>query len=810
MATACSRREVDPKTRYEQLRNALDRAELVQVQRDAHREYLRFSDRDPVWAWKFRLLEAEATITRGLNQEVLSSLSVALPPKLASTELGAQKLSLEALALANTGRFDDAGQKLASAEEICNALHCGISGEIMRTAGLLELRRDHPDEAEGYFRMSLQIARQRRNAVLEASNLMNIGLVAMGKEHYDESAEWFQQALASSQRIGSALGEVKALGNMGWDYYKLGDFERARGNFAAAAERSHNSGFVKDETIWLNNLGLVYFESGNYPQARQHYKTSLELARGAESVDLVLASLNALAFVAIRTGNLDEARRYSQQALDMARSIRHRPDELYAVLAQGQIAAVTSNENEAEQLFSQVARDPASDTSLRWEAQNSLARLFESEKRNLAAERQYREALATLEHARAAVQHEDFRLPFLSNAAHLYDDYINFLIEQGKTAEALEQADYSRAQTLAEGLQVDQHQKSVIPHSPSAQQLALRTHSTILFYWLGPEHAYLWAITPAQLRLFPLPPTPEIEAKVERYNQALTGPRDPLETRNPDGAELYGMLVQPALSLIPPGSRVIILPDGKLNTLNFETLLVNRPKPHYWIEDVTVETAPALRLLQTSNARGKKSHELLLIGDPITADKSFGELPNAPVEVAEIEKQFSPANRQVYVREQATPEAYLSGHPEQFGFIHFVAHGTASRLTPLESGVVLSKAPDEDASKLYARDIVAHPLRAELVTVSACYGAGTRYYTGEGLVGLSWAFLRAGAHHVIGALWEVSDTSTPALMGEMYSELSKGRSAEDALHTAKLHMLHSDGVFRKPYYWAPFQLYVGR
>ena len=60
------------------------------------------------------------------------------------------------------------------------------------------------------------------------------------------------------------------------------------------------------------------------------------------------------------------------------------------------------------------------------------------------------------------------------------------------------------------------------------------------------------------------------------------------------------------------------------------------------------------------------------------------------------------------------------------------------------------------------------------MTISACYGAGTRAYTGEGLVGLSWAFLRAGAHNVVAALWEVDDASTPQLMGAMYRKLREG------------------------------------
>jgi CHAT domain-containing protein len=58
-------------------------------------------------------------------------------------------------------------------------------------------------------------------------------------------------------------------------------------------------------------------------------------------------------------------------------------------------------------------------------------------------------------------------------------------------------------------------------------------------------------------------------------------------------------------------------------------------------------------------------------------------------------------------------------------------------------------------------------------------------------------------------MWEVSDVSTPMLMDHLYSELAKGGSPDAALRSAKLSMIHSDGVFRKPLYWAAFQLYSG-
>ena len=174
-----------------------------------------------------------------------------------------------------------------------------------------------------------------------------------------------------------------------------------------------------------------------------------------------------------------------------------------------------------------------------------------------------------------------------------------------------------------------------------------------------------------------------------------------------------------------------------------------------------------------------------------------------------VRRYFPTGDEQVLDRGQATANAYLASRPEQFSYIHFVAHGTASLSDPLDSAVVLSPSTADGGYKLYARDVIAHPLRAELVTVSTCKGAGARAYTGEGMVGLSWAFLRAGANNVIGALWDVSDSSTPQLMDTMYAQLTKGNSPDAALREAKLSLLHSGGVYRRPIYWAAFQLYTG-
>ena len=388
---------------------------------------------------------------------------------------------------------------------------------------------------------------------------------------------------------------------------------------------------------------------------------------------------------------------------------------------------------------------------------------------------------------------------------------------------------------------------SVGPPPLNPQQIAQRAEGAVLFYWLGEKQSYLWVVTPQKTSWFTLPAGAEIDAAVARYRKALGGPQDVLASADPDGRWLYRTLVAPAAQALKKDAKVFVIPDGSLNNLNFETLLVSDPKPsesklseskfHYWIEDVTIANASSLRVLGATRAgytKEKRGRSLLLFGNSVAPNDKYPELPKAAAQMESVARHFPAAEQRIFAREQATPAAYLASNPEQFSYIHFVAHGTASRLSPLDSAIVLSKialskiAPsktdpsktdlsetatsggnaENDSFKLYARDIIRHPLRADLVTISACYGAGERAYSGEGLVGLSWAFLRAGAHHVVAALWEATDASTEQLMDKFYDELNKGANPDAALRAAKLSLLRGSG-FHNPFYWAPFQLYAG-
>jgi CHAT domain-containing protein len=248
---------------------------------------------------------------------------------------------------------------------------------------------------------------------------------------------------------------------------------------------------------------------------------------------------------------------------------------------------------------------------------------------------------------------------------------------------------------------------------------------------------------------------------------------------------------------------VVLVPDGSLHSLNFETLLVRDPAPHYWIEDVTLSVAPSLGSLQGGRPSSARGRSLLLLGDPIMTGTGFDPLPDAANEIQQIRRCFPPAQTTVLTQAAAAPEAYRAAQPRRFSTIHFVTHADANEQSPLDSAIILS--PHANQYRLYARDVAEIPLDADLVTISACRGAGARTLSGEGLVGFAWAFFEAGARNVVTSLWDVNDRSTAAFMGYFYAAVGSGQSYPAALRGAKLKLLQTQ--YRKPYYWAPFQLY---
>ncbi len=145
--------------------------------------------------------------------------------------------------------------------------------------------------------------------------------------------------------------------------------------------------------------------------------------------------------------------------------------------------------------------------------------------------------------------------------------------------------------------------------------------------------------------------------------------RDPLASASPAGLRLFQELIAPAAGLIQTGARVVVVPDGALHNLNFETLLVAKPSLHYWIEDATISVAPSLSILQSGKPVAGKQRSLLLLGNPVTTGTGFPDLPEAAEEIANIQRAFPSNDSRVLTGAAAMVQAYFNAKPERYSTI---------------------------------------------------------------------------------------------------------------------------------------------
>jgi len=284
----------------------------------------------------------------------------------------------------------------------------------------------------------------------------------------------------------------------------------------------------------------------------------------------------------------------------------------------------------------------------------------------------------------------------------------------------------------------------------------------------------------------------------------------------------------------------VIVPDEVLYYLPFESLVstAEGSPNRFLVEDHAIAYAPSATVFGNLLAEpGKpvrpRSHELLAYGDPAfgstaasagtsrlghlvhgvyqSAGIKFPPLPNTRAEVETIGALYPPVRRKIYLGPDATEASVKSENLTRYTRVHFATHAVLDEQVPARSGVVLSleNTGDEDGI-LRTNEIFNLELNADLVVLSACQtGLGT-LVKGEGMVGLTRAFLYAGSPRVVVSLWEVNDHATADFMKIFYQKMKEGQTPGLALRAAKLDMLHSGfAAYRHPYFWTPFVL-VGR
>ncbi len=346
----------------------------------------------------------------------------------------------------------------------------------------------------------------------------------------------------------------------------------------------------------------------------------------------------------------------------------------------------------------------------------------------------------------------------------------------------------------------------------------------MVVYAVGPAHTYALLVTAAGLRFVRIGETKDVRALVENYLAFLQdGPDDKFKGAA-GGRRLYDVLLGPALDPRDKTLRkLVIIPDDILWYLPFEALVVGG-QGRYLIEDFEISYSPSITYLL--NLADRPSRDAAPMDLLAVANEEGRSLPGllrnttlrlpplrfAAMEALNISRFFPRERRTVLVNEQVSEDSFKRLPLADYRIIHLATHGFLDDDTWWRSALLLRRGPDpsgdgplrDDDGLIQAFELLGLTLRVDLVVLSACQTAMGQLFRGDGVVGMSGAFMAAGARSVLSSLWSVNDKSTARLMDAFYRGLTEGKTKAEALRLSKLKMLGSS--YRHPYHWAAFVL----
>jgi CHAT domain-containing protein len=371
------------------------------------------------------------------------------------------------------------------------------------------------------------------------------------------------------------------------------------------------------------------------------------------------------------------------------------------------------------------------------------------------------------------------------------------------------------------------------------QSLIPDDRTVVLTYFTGDSSSALWAIKKDAYQLFILPDKHTLQEKIEVLRFAISDPAASNTSLFTMGSyNLYNDLIRPASDMIGEDDELIIIPDGILHYLPFEVLYseaVDLEDVHQWADmpylvlSNPLSYAPSASIWAGIIRERKKQADsfkasLLAFGDPVfsqteglltssgaytkEADNGiFERLKYSAEEVGDIASLFADQNHDIYLRGDASEQNVKTNVGSGYRYIHFATHGLINERQPDFSALVFSRAEDAiEDGLLQAAEIFNLRLETDLVVLSACQTGLGKMVRGEGLIGLSRAFMYAGSPSVMVSLWRVSDQSTAILMKEFYTNLVEVEMHKsEALRQAQIEMI-DDEQFAHPFYWAPFVL----
>jgi len=744
-------------------------------------------------------------------------------------------------------------ERLEPDAQVASLLETNLHNLVLFTS-----MRGDLDQAEGYLR---RVRAVRYDSVPDprsmASYLDRLAGLQMRRGDLAAAAASTQEAVSILEQMPPSRAQLDRLTSA---FLQLGSIARRRHDYATAERLYERARAIAEEegsghrqaTI-LRNFGDLAMDQERFDEAVRLYREVLQIRQASRTPDPLSQAwlMHQIATALRRKGSLDEATEYSGAAVDVVESKRGRSGGSVQARAESTAYHADLYHDHAD-LLVQMGRHASAFGVLERAKARSLIETFAERDLLFAAD-----LPASLLRERSFLESEYDRAQAALARLSPTEDGAEIERQLQSRQEIRSKLDEvaGRIREASPRLAAVQYPQ---PVTWEVTREGLDPGTVLLSYMSTEERTLLFVVVPAGSAgqaspagpaVFTIPVSAvDLRERVEAYRELIgrkAAGLDELAMLTQAGQDLYDLLIRPAESLIAANDRIVISAAGPLATVPFGALIRggSAAEPEYLIEWKPISTVPSATVLaelkrdRRSDA-GLRSASIVAFGDPLypvrltdgagpdlrrdnaeigALMRSHYDLRPLPASRREVEAigQLFPESSTLYLGADAIEERVkaLGKGPN---IIHIAAHGMINNRLPLDSALVLT-IPDpwnegQDNGLLQAWEIIdGVRIDADLVTLSACESGLGKELPGEGLMGLTRAFLFAGARTVLASIWDVADESTADLMTSFYTGLRNGLTKDEALRAAQLSFIHRAGEaghanVAHPFYWASFQL----
>lgn len=609
-------------------------------------------------------------------------------------------------------------------------------------------------------------------------------------KRFQEAIDNCQRGLRFVEKVGYEYGKIILNASLGVTYREMGQPEKALHYFDEALKATSLKFPINRAALLLNKALVMEKMEGENPEPLFKEAGSIYLNENLNSENALSQLIEVARFYLEKyqkkknKNDLGEAEKYYENAINIFKSVYQKGEfndvlaEMQSRLYDGLLQLAIFNKDKRGEYLEAI--------------ENTGSQFLWANYLRKSAPKELKEPLGLVNQIQAIEEKISFYAERLAKGQATDGDK-NEKIALEVSLERLQQ-------------QLQQDYANFFGFSNKRFNLVDFTHAidekAILRYIVTQKHVFAISINNASVEVALLKDTDTLKNLVNTYTQKI---KTLDKNLNALSTKLYGLLIEPALKDVEAGKQLLIVPDGFLNYLPYETL--RDASGTYVLQNHSIGYATSLPLYQLQQNKDEPKNNRIAVFAPQYKEASLtsvGErqgllkLENTKEEATLVSSFFT---GEVFTDPTNMKQQFLSD-ASSYTMLHMAMHAI------IEDGEETSNLVFSLEDRLYLSQLYGMELPSSLVVLSACNTGSGNLKDGEGVISLSRAFTYAGVAATVTSLWQVPDKQTKQLMGYFYENLKEGLNKADALSKAKLDYIKNtkNAELRHPYYWAGFVL----